>query len=119
MITLETIHSMFHEMRKNAPWDVDGPLLWGYFFTDPDQRKLEQARDYLVAQGYRFVAMFENGEGGTNVLHVERIERHSPDSLHDRNHDFYALADRFGLDSYDGMDVGPAGTPPFSTPASR
>ena len=27
------LEQMFAQMRANAPWNVDGPLLWGYFFT--------------------------------------------------------------------------------------
>jgi hypothetical protein len=29
-------------------------------------------------------------------------------SLHERNQQLHALAERFGIESYDGMDVGPA-----------
>ena len=39
---------------------------------------------------------------------VERVEKHTPASLHARNQQFYALADKFAVDVYDGMDVGPA-----------
>jgi hypothetical protein len=34
-------------------------------------------------------------------------ERHTPETLDERNQEFYRLASRFNLDSYDGMDVGP------------
>jgi hypothetical protein len=32
---------------------------------------------------------------------------HTAESLNKRNHEFYELADKFHLESYDGMDVGP------------
>jgi hypothetical protein len=34
------------------------------------------------------------------------VEKHSPETLYDRNAEFYKLAEKFGLESYDGMDVG-------------
>jgi hypothetical protein len=41
------------------------------------------------------------------VLHVERIEAHSPQTLLARNEMLYDLANQLELNSYDGMDVGP------------
>jgi hypothetical protein len=40
-------------------------------------------------------------------LYVEKEEVHTPQSLDKRNDEFSLLADKLGLDSYDGMDVGP------------
>src|SRR6187401_321991 len=50
-ITLEDIKRMFEDMRSNQGWNVDGDLLWGYFFTDPDPKKLEAAVEPLVQAG--------------------------------------------------------------------
>ena len=108
MITLETLEEMFANMRRDAPWDVDGDLLWGYFFTDPDPKKLEPVAGQLSKTGYRIVKLCPTDDGSTHFLHVERVETHSPRSLHARNLEFYALASEFGIESYDGMDVGPA-----------
>jgi Protein of unknown function (DUF1260). len=59
-------------------------------------------------QGYRFVDIHEADDSSMRVLHVERVETHSPESLFARNAELYRVAETFGLDSYDGMDVGPA-----------
>ena len=40
-------------------------------------------------------------------LHVEKIETHTPMSLDGRNDELYKLAHEFGIDTYDGMDIGP------------
>jgi len=57
--------------------------------------------------GYRIVDLHSAEDGATHVLHVERVERHSPRSLDRRNQELDALAESSGVASYDGMDVGP------------
>jgi hypothetical protein len=85
-------------------------MLWGYFFTDSSEEKLKKAAGYLVALGYRFVDIHEASDEGMQVLHVERVENHSPESLFALNAELYRVAELYGLKSYDGMDVGPAST---------
>jgi hypothetical protein len=145
MIELTSLEEMFANMRESPGWNVDGPLLWGYFFADPSPEKLEAAAEELAGLGYRQVGIWlaedddeetgaETGEDGEETgyvdedgiddigdiaqpadedeeevyfLHVEKVEHHTPESLHRRNAEFDALAQRFELGSYDGMDVGP------------
>lgn len=94
-------------MRAKAPWNVDGPLLWGYFFLDSSRSKLEQAALQLSGQGYKIVAI-QTVRADLFRLHVERTEIHSAATLDARNQELYALADRLQIASYDGVDVGPA-----------
>jgi hypothetical protein len=108
MIELEMLERMFANMRAKTVWNVDGPMLWGYFFIDRNEEKLRKAAEYLTDQSYRLVAIRETGDGSSRVLHVERVEAHSPQTLFARNELLNALADRFELESYDGMDVGTA-----------
>jgi hypothetical protein len=105
-IELHQIEAMFGQMRAKAPWNVDGPLLWGYFFFDPDPEKLKRAAAELESAGYRIVGIDGVPARKTSRLHVEKVEVHSPQSLHERNTAFYALAAKHALASYDGMDVG-------------
>ena len=107
MMTLQQMEQMFANMRSQTKWDVDGDMLWGYFFTDPDTNKLERASQRLIATGYRFVKIYPTDDKRTCFLHVERVEKHTPKTLHARNGEFEKLASEFGLESYDGMDVGP------------
>jgi hypothetical protein len=106
-ITLQDLEDMFANMRAKTKWDVDGEMLWGYFFTDTDPKKLERVVEPLTNGGYHFVRIYETGDKRTHFLHVERVEKHTPQTLHARNAEFYRLAEKFGLESYDGMDVGP------------
>ena len=107
MIELKMLEDMFSGMRAQTNWNVDGPMLWGYFFTDRSTEKLEKTATHLTAQGYRLVGIRETDDDSTQVLHVERAEAHSPETLFARNAALSEIANQFGLDSYDGMDVGP------------
>lgn len=114
MIDIASLETMFSNIQKSTDWNIDGPMLWGYFFTDASADKLRALASELDQQGYRFVEMFipelDEGEEEYYFLHVEKLEPHSVLSLHQRNQELYALADKFGVDTYDGMDVGPATT---------
>ncbi len=112
VISIEQLQKMFTNMRTNPgsnKWNVDGPLLWGYFFTDPNFEKLKLVADALSSKGYRFVSIYPTDDKSTFFLHVEKVEHHTPESLNIRNIEFDDLADRFNLESYDGMDVGLVG----------
>jgi len=108
MIELQMLEDMFSNMRTKTKWDVDDPMLWGYFFTDPKEEKLQRAATELTAQDYDFVRIYSTDDGTTRFLHVERLEVHTPETLFARNKQLDTLAKEFGLESYDGMDVGPS-----------
>ena len=107
-IEKKVIEQMFVDMRGRAPWNVDGPSLWGYFFVG-DADKLKATSASLVRIGYRFVEIYQDENGRTH-LHLERVEAHTPESLHVRNLELDNLAKQFGVE-YDGFDVG---APPVS-----
>jgi Regulator of ribonuclease activity B len=112
----ETIEGVFRDVRSKTDWPIDdGECLWGYFFTDHNRKALEAAGRSLEAQGYRFVSIWDveegdelddDGEPRPFYLHVERVESHSVDSLMTRNQQLTEFAQKNGLLSYDGMDVG-------------
>jgi hypothetical protein len=87
-------------------------MLWGYFFTHHEPSKLERAARILREKSYRVVKVYlsdkkDPDEPDMYWLHVEKIETHTPETLDERNNEFYILPHELGLDSYDGMDVGP------------
>ena len=111
-ITLESLVEMFNNIENQAQWDISKNMLWGYFFTHNNPQKLEQAAGVLKERGYRVVDIYlsdkeEPSEPDMYWLHVEKIEIHTPESLDRQNDKLYIFANEFGLDSYDGMDVGP------------
>lgn len=105
-IEREALVEMFEQIRDRAPWDPEERLLWSYFFTGDDRATVEAAAARLAAQGYVVVGV-RRGEDAW-LMQVQRVERHTVDSLHQRNAALSAFAQRTGLASYDGMDVGPA-----------
>ena len=101
---------MFENIRAKTTWNMSCDMLWGYFFTDSDPEKLVHAGDLLAERGYRVVSVRppEDDPAGLHWLHVERVETHSVDSLYARNSELNDFAEELELNSYDGMDVGPA-----------
>jgi hypothetical protein len=108
-IPLTNLEAMFHSMRTKSGWNTDGPLLWGYFFTDKAEKPLLPLAQHLADSGYRIVQLYPTDDDSCFMLHVERIERHTPGSLYQRNSELEKMAIQFGVESYDGMDVGPVG----------
>jgi len=111
-ITLEALVEMFDNIKEQSQWNISGDMLWGYFFTHRNPRKLEEASQHLVGLGYRFVDIYLSDKDDPNDpdlywLHVEKVEIHTPESLDKRNDELYLFAFKLGIDSYDGMDVGP------------
>ncbi len=99
---------MFANIRAKTSWNIDGPLLWGYFFIDGDAKKLQQLGQQLASEGYHVVGIGPTRDQRKFVMRVEKVEPHTPESLNERNQAFYVLAEKYGIESYDGMDVGPA-----------
>ncbi len=114
-ISKDSLETMFANIREKSKWNMDRDMLWGYFFTDENPKALEKAAEQLKALGYTYVDLYqaEDDEEPLNYywLHVEKVETHSVDTLHQRNMELYDFADKLKLKSYDGMDVGPVMKP--------
>lgn len=106
MIPLNQIEEMFTRMKSNGV-NTDTNMLYGYFFTNTEPKKLESVADELKELNFQFVDIYQV-EDSTYWLQVERIETHNAQSLFDLNKQLYNIADRHGISSYDGFDVGNA-----------
>ena len=106
MIPLNQIEEMFTRMKSNGV-NTDTNMLYGYFFTNTEPKKLESVADELIELNFQFVDIYQD-EDNTYWLQVERIETHNAQSLFDLNKQLYNIADRHGISSYDGFDVGNA-----------
>lgn len=107
------LEEMFAGIQAETPWDVNGNMLWGYFFTGPNKGDLEKIGAELGFIGYHLVEIREcestSSQGSAEwQLHVERVEFQTVDTLLSRNTQFEDLASRYRDIIYDGMDVGPA-----------
>jgi hypothetical protein len=114
MISRTTLISFFADTRRlrqtgKAHFDVDDICRWSFFFVDPSRSKLEPLAKHLAQLDYElkgFLGPDPDSDRSVYFLRVDRVERHTVDSLAARNDQFYELASRFGVEDYDGMDVG-------------
>ena len=112
---LEGIKEIFNTARTEDNWKTDEDMLYSYYFVGKDIDKLEKLGLELEKQGYDFIDIFELGEEETDkptgeyLLHIDKVETHTPDSLAARNVEFQNLADEYEIDSYDGWEFGEVG----------
>lgn len=109
MITREDIEQFFVDNTNKLDCDFTQEQIWGYFFLDVGKERLEKLRLKLESMGYRYVDIFEaemedSAQQQEYYLHVEKKEYHDIDSLHQRNLEFYKLAEKIKVISYDGFD---------------
>lgn len=112
---LDGIREIFAEARREDNWKTDELMLYSYYFVDKDVDKLEKLGHKLDANGYDFVDIFELGDEETGkstgeyLLHIDKIETHTPESLARRNLEFQTLAEEVGIETYDGWEFGQIG----------
>lgn len=103
---MELINSIFDKVEVQGV-DTKQNLLYGYFYFDKDKSKLEKLKNELTKQSYKFVVL-DKKDNGEFMLHVEKIEKHTRQSLYDREQKLRQLATDYGVSSFDGFDVGNA-----------
>lgn len=109
------IEELFAEAKREDNWDLDGEMLYSYYFVDTDIDKLETFGNLLEEKGYEFMDIFELGDEETDestgeyLLHIDKEETHTPQSLAERNVEFAKLAKEHSLLTYDGWEFGEVG----------
>ena len=112
---LEGIRKIFDEAKTEDNWNLDEPMLYSFYFVDTDADKLEQLGVELEEKGYDFVGVFELGDEETEestgeyLLHIDKEETHTPETLAQRNVEFQQLADQHEITTYDGWEFGEVG----------
>lgn len=107
MIQKSQLQEMFENIRAKTKWNIDGKMVWGYFFTGPSEKVLMEPSQDLLKMGYKVVNIYPADDNSKYWLHVEKIEAHSVESLHNRNSELNQFASKYKAVEYDGMDVGP------------
>lgn len=105
MNSIEDIRALFAELKEQTDWNLDGPLTWGYYFTDTNRDRLKPLADHLAENGYRFVELYETEDNKRFFLHMERTERLRPETLLNRNVRMEELTAEYGVETFDGIDV--------------
>lgn len=112
---IESIREIFSTAKAEDNWDVEGLMLYSFYFIDEDVDKLEKLGLKLEADGYQFIDIFELGDEETGestgeyLLHIDMEETHTPESLAERNTEFAGFAEEFEISSYDGWEFGEVG----------
>ena len=112
---LDGIKEIFEEARREDSWNTDEPMLYTYYWVDTDVERLEKLGNRLEDEGYDFIGIFELGDEETNestgeyLLHIDKVETHTPESLAETNVRFARLAEEFGIETYDGWEFGEIG----------
>jgi hypothetical protein len=112
---LEGIKEIFETARTEDKWNLDEEMLYSYYFVDESADKLEKLGLHLAEQGYDFIDVFELGDEETEeptgefLLHIDKNEIHTPESLAQRNVEFQNLADEHEIETYDGWEFGEVG----------
>jgi hypothetical protein len=112
---LEGIREIFNAAKTEDNWDLNEEMLYSFYFVDKAVDKLEKLGLKLEADGYDFVDIFELGDETTDestgeyLLHIDKVETHTPESLAQRNVEFQRLADEYQIETYDGWEFGEVG----------
>lgn len=112
---LEGIKELFNAAKTEDGWNLEENMLYSYYFVDTDVDKLEKLGEHLDKEGYDFVDIFELGDEETGestgeyLLHIDKEEIHTPESLAQRNVEFQTLADEYEIETYDGWEFGEVG----------
>ena len=109
---IKQINSIFDKIEAQGV-DTKQKLLYGYFFFDKDNSKLEKLKTDLINQSYKFVEI-ANRDKGELMLHVEKAEQLTRQTLFDKEQHLRQLASQYKIERYDGFDVGnPVPTKPL------
>jgi len=112
---LEGIKEIFADAKREDNWNLDEEMLYSFYFVDTSVDKLEKLGLKLEADGYDFVDVFELGDEDTDkptgeyLLHIDKVETHTPESLAQRNIEFARLAEEYDIETYDGWEFGEVG----------
>ena len=97
-------------IEAGKDWSIDEVCRWSFFFVDEDGSALLPVARHMESLGYTVVGITEpdDDEDPFFYLQVDKVEQHTPSSLHARVAELYAIAGQFGIADYDGMNVGAA-----------
>ncbi len=112
---IEGITEIFETAKTEDGWDMSGEMLYSFYFVDESIEKLNNLGEKLQTDGYDFIDVFELGDEETEeptgeyLLHIDKTETHTPESLAERNVEFQNLADEYEIETYDGWEFGEVG----------
>lgn len=95
-------------MGTEAKWDLNKPLVWGYYFYDKDPAKLEKLKKKLEEKGFKVYQVRKSAYFIRNnyLLYAYEEVTHTPESLFDQCNRLANLAIENGIEEFDGWEAG-------------
>ncbi len=103
---------MFDLAVTEDGWDMEGEILYSFFFVGTDPEKLEKLGDTLSEVGFEFVDIFQLGDEETDeptgefLLHVDQVGVYTPENLEKQLKAFEELCAKEGYAELDGWEFG-------------
>lgn len=102
---MSKVEEFYENTRSRKDIDVSKNLSWGYYFSSIDKGPLERVKELLLNEkGYSYAEIIKE-EDSKYYLHIEKIEKHTINSLTQRDIELKNYAEEFNIESYDGFDV--------------
>lgn len=111
---LKEIREIYADAAREEGWDVEGELLYSYYFVDESFDKLEKLAQHFENENYDFINIYELGDEETNepsgefLLHIDKTEKQTPEALVERVDEFLKLAEEYEVE-FDGWEFGEEG----------
>ncbi len=105
------IQEIFEECKQDG-LNMAEDQLYTYYFVDNSAEKLKEFGEQLEQSGYDMIDIFELGDEETEqptgefLLHMDKVETHTAESLAARNVELTRLAEQSKIMVYDGWEVG-------------
>lgn len=96
------IQSLYSQLTASG-FDTQKPISYHYFFIDQNEQDLNQLKDILLKQNYKYVSTSK--KAGKYQLEVEKIEAHNAASVTQKGKSLNELAKANSVETFDGFEI--------------
>lgn len=96
------IQSLYSQLTASG-FDTQKPISYHYFFIDQNEQDLNQLKDILLKQNYKYVNTSK--KAGKYQLEVEKIEAHNAASATQKGKSLNELAKANNVETFDGFEI--------------
>lgn len=96
------IQSLYSQLTASG-FDTQKPISYHYFFIDQNEQDLNQLKDILLKQNYKYVSTSK--KAGKYQLEVGKIEAHNAASATQKGKSLNELAKANNVETFDGFEI--------------
>jgi len=96
------IQNLYSQLTANG-FNTQTPISYHYFFVDQNEQDLNQLKDVLLKQNYKYVRTSKNA--GKYQLEVEKLEAHNAASATQKGKSLNELAKANNVETFDGFEI--------------